>query len=237
MVEAAQKRAPSGIGRRRLTGRRKGTARKADLRKGEQTAVAILDAAEALFAERGYVGTTMRTVAKAVGLRDPSLYNHFANKDALYAAVIERTYRPIAEALDRLVKGKSNWSEMRQAISSINAVLAEHPNFARLLQLEILTGRGRLHPMLDRWLRVLFGQGQTATERLQGQARIDQEERLLRIIAVNNVILGYCTAGTLYKLLGGKDLLAEHVRRKQDRVLRIIVEAFERTPPVDSKVS
>jgi AcrR family transcriptional regulator len=229
MAEAAGKRAPAGAGRARLAGRRKGNARNADLRKGERTAAAILDAAEALFAERGYVGTTMRTVAKAVGLRDPSLYNHFASKDALYAAVLERTYRPIADKLESLVRGKSNWTDMRQAISSINEVLVKQPTFVRLLQIEILTGRGRLHPILDQWLRVLFGRGQQATKHLPGRARIDQEERLLRIIAVNNVILGYCTAGPLYKLLGGQDLLSKRVRRKQDRVLRTIVEAFEQT--------
>jgi AcrR family transcriptional regulator len=237
MAEAAEKGAAAGVRRARRAGRRKGNTRKANVRKGERTAAAILDAAEALFAERGYVGTTMRTVAKAVGLKDPSLYNHFGSKDALYAAVLERTYRPIADKLAHLVKGKSSWADMRQTISSINEVLAENPTFVRLMQLEILTGRGRLHPILDRWLRVLFGQGHKAAKHLPVRARIDQEERLLRIIAMNNVILGYCTAEPLYHVLGGKDLFSERVRRKQDRVLRIIVAAFERTPPANLEAS
>ena len=46
-------------------------------RKGQKTAERILDAAENLFADRGYAGTTMRDVSAAVGLRTPSLYNHF----------------------------------------------------------------------------------------------------------------------------------------------------------------
>jgi len=58
-------------------------------RKGEITAERILDAAEALFAEHGYAGTTLRDVAERVGIRIPSLYNHFESKDALYAAVLE----------------------------------------------------------------------------------------------------------------------------------------------------
>jgi AcrR family transcriptional regulator len=231
MAEAAKKGAVAGLGPAKRTNRRKRNAPRGNVRKGERTATAILDAAEALFAECGYVGTTMRTVARAVGLKDPSLYNHFASKDALYAAVLDRTYQPIADKLAHLVKGKSSWTDMRHTISSINEVLAENPTFVRLMQLEILTGRGRLHPILDRWLRALFGQGHKAAKHLPVRARIDQEERLLRIIAMNNVILGYCTAEPLYHVLGGKDLFSDRVRKKQDKVLRIIVEAFEQTPP------
>src|SRR5690606_15695429 len=66
-------------------------------RRGEITAARILDAAEALFAERGYAGTTLRDVADAVGLRIPSLYNHFPSKDALYAAVLERGFGPVLD--------------------------------------------------------------------------------------------------------------------------------------------
>ena len=68
---------------------------------GERTAERILDAAEELFAERGYAGATLRDVATRVGVRPPSLYNHFASKDALYAAVLERGIGPLIELLAR----------------------------------------------------------------------------------------------------------------------------------------
>ena len=73
-------------------------------RKGEETAARILDAAEALFAERGYAGTTLRDVAAAVGIRNPSLYNHFPNKESLYAAVLERGIGPTRQR-DRRGRG------------------------------------------------------------------------------------------------------------------------------------
>jgi len=234
MREAGEKRGSCGAGRARQARDRTRSGGKEAPRKGERTAAAILDAAEALFAERGYVGTTMRTVAKAVGVKDPSLYNHFPSKDALYAAVLERTYRPVGERLESLLSEGSSFAGVSGALGAITEVLAEHPSFVRLLQLELLTGGGRLHPILERWLRLLFGRGQEAAKRLPVRVRIDQEERLLRIIALNNILLGYCTSGPLYELLGGRDLLSERVRKKQGRVLRIVNEAFERTPPEGS---
>ena len=73
-------------------------------RKGERTAERILDAAEALFAERGYAGATLRDVATEVGLRTPSLYNHFPNKESLYAAVLERGISPVLDVLAEVLK-------------------------------------------------------------------------------------------------------------------------------------
>lgn len=50
----------------------------------------ILEAASAHFAERGYDGSSLTHIASAVGIRKPSLYAHFANKDALYMEVFKQ---------------------------------------------------------------------------------------------------------------------------------------------------
>ena len=48
----------------------------------------LLDVALELFAQHGFAGTSMRALARAAGLRESSIYNHFAGKDDLYKAVI-----------------------------------------------------------------------------------------------------------------------------------------------------
>jgi len=50
----------------------------------------ILNAALELFATHGYAGTSIRQLARAVGVRESSLYNHFDGKAAIYAALIEQ---------------------------------------------------------------------------------------------------------------------------------------------------
>ena len=66
--------------------------------KGERTAARILDAAEAVFAERGFEAASLREIARRAGLQQPGLYNHFASKRELYAAVLDRALTPMAEA-------------------------------------------------------------------------------------------------------------------------------------------
>lgn len=60
----------------------------------------ILDAGLDLFARHGFAGTSMRMLARAAGLRESSLYNHFAGKDDLYQAVLGQ-WGP-AEFVERL---------------------------------------------------------------------------------------------------------------------------------------
>jgi AcrR family transcriptional regulator len=59
----------------------------------------VLEAAHALFAERGYARVTMDDVADAVGVTKPLLYRYFGNKERLYLACME----PAGELLTRTV--------------------------------------------------------------------------------------------------------------------------------------
>jgi TetR/AcrR family transcriptional repressor of nem operon len=61
----------------------------------------ILDAAERLFAKRGYAGVGLSEVAEIVGLGKSSLFHHFQTKAQLYAAVTGRILRRIEERLVR----------------------------------------------------------------------------------------------------------------------------------------
>src|SRR5450432_1311598 len=50
---------------------------------------AIIKEAIRLFAEKGFRGTTTRELAASVGVSEPVIYQHFAAKKDLYAAIIE----------------------------------------------------------------------------------------------------------------------------------------------------
>jgi AcrR family transcriptional regulator len=52
------------------------------------TKAALLDAALRLFAKHGYAGTSIRAIAREVGLSESVLYAHFAGKAAVYQAAM-----------------------------------------------------------------------------------------------------------------------------------------------------
>ncbi|MEU2611484.1 helix-turn-helix domain-containing protein [Micromonospora sp. NPDC007271] len=54
------------------------------------TRAAVLDAALALFARHGFAGTSVRAIARAVGLSDAALYRHFPSKQAIFDEVLRQ---------------------------------------------------------------------------------------------------------------------------------------------------
>ncbi|GAA2030116.1 TetR/AcrR family transcriptional regulator [Catenulispora yoronensis] len=62
----------------------------------------ILLAAAGLFVEQGFGSTSTRAIADAVGIRQASLYYHFAGKDDILAELLDRSVRPSAELARRL---------------------------------------------------------------------------------------------------------------------------------------
>lgn len=59
--------------------------------KQEDTKQKILDKALELFSTQGYDSVSVGELAKAVGIKAPSLYNHFPNKQAIFDAIMEST--------------------------------------------------------------------------------------------------------------------------------------------------
>lgn len=60
------------------------------MKKGEKTKNSILSKSLQLFSENGYTGTSVRTIASSVGLRESAIYNHFQSKKSLLGEIIEQ---------------------------------------------------------------------------------------------------------------------------------------------------
>lgn len=121
------------------TGRRKGNA---------ETRAAILAAARICFGESGYVGTTMRSVAKSAEVDPALIHYYFGNKEDLFIATMNLAVNPgrlipelLAEGPDglgeRLLRFFLNLWEGEQTGSALIALIrsaASHEDAARMLR-------------------------------------------------------------------------------------------------------
>jgi AcrR family transcriptional regulator len=67
--------------------------------RSEATREALIGAARALFAERGYAGVGTEEIVRAAGVTRGALYHHFAGKRELFEAVYERVEVELAQRI------------------------------------------------------------------------------------------------------------------------------------------
>lgn len=194
--------------------------------KGERTRERILDTAERLFAEKGYEGTTLRDVAAAAGLRIPSLYNHFAGKESLYAAVLERGMAPVLEALSEQVQAAPTRLDTDRFIERVFGLLARRPDLPRLIQQETLRGGGHLSPILSGWFKPTFAKAEEMLRANPGARRWSDDQIPLLVIALYHVLIGFFTFAPLYEALNREDLLSQEALARQTRFFGDLVAAL-----------
>lgn len=73
-------------------------------RRGEKTRAAILTAAEAIFAEHGFDGARIDTIAEVSGFNKTLIFRYFGDKLGLYAAVLKRIDRQAVELQAQLLE-------------------------------------------------------------------------------------------------------------------------------------
>ena len=54
----------------------------------EERRVAIVEAAKPLFAQHGFAGTTTKQIARAAGVSEALVFQHFPSKAALYREIL-----------------------------------------------------------------------------------------------------------------------------------------------------
>jgi len=189
------------------------------------TAQRILDAAEDLFAEKGYSATSLGDVADRVGIRSPSLYNHFKNKEALYEAVLDRLLEEFSAPLLELESGPVTNERVFFWLETIVRQHHANPNLARLLQHAALSGGPHTNELIDRLFRPMF---EERSELIEGETLSLFENTGLQpwaVMAFNNLVMSYVTMAPMYRDLLGQDPFGEEALEKQLSLIKRLLQA------------
>jgi AcrR family transcriptional regulator len=94
----------------------------------------LLDAAAAVFAQKGFHAATMRDIATAAGMLPGSIYYHFPSKDDLLLAVYEEGVKRIADHVDTAVaRHRDPWQRLEQAARAHLEMLLDRSDHALVL--------------------------------------------------------------------------------------------------------
>lgn len=129
---------------------------KADQSGADSRRTELIDAAAALFAERGFESTTMRDIASYIGKTQGAIYYHFKSKDDLLVAVHQRAEEWGAQIFqDAQGADMDPWQRLERASISHLRALLEKSDYAAVvggrLPAEGTSVRKQLVKIRDEW--------------------------------------------------------------------------------------
>ena len=157
-------------------------------RRHEQTREEILTAAWGLAREQGLTGWTLREVAEAVGMRAPSLYVYFANKEAIYDAMFAQGYQELLARIDALPGLADPVDRLRTSARLFVDFVVEDIARHQLLFLPVVPGFEPSRGSYALAEEVLIGLRHVLVEAgIEGQASLDLYTALLSGLATQQV--------------------------------------------------
>jgi len=101
----------------------------------------LLDATEALIAEKGATAATIEAIVKEAGVSSVTFYEHFRNKDECFVAAFERAVKELRAEVAEAVPAGAAWSEQVGAgLDALLTSLDAQPARARLCFVEAQRG-------------------------------------------------------------------------------------------------
>jgi AcrR family transcriptional regulator len=120
----------------------------------------LLRAAAREFAERGYAGASSESISRRAGMSKATFYEHFANKEecmlALFDLGAELVQTAMAQAARNAPVGDAR-ERLRAGTRAFLGALAEHPEFAQTLLVEIIGAGPRAAQRRDQILQAFAG--------------------------------------------------------------------------------
>ena len=105
---------------------------------------AILDAAEAVFSERGFGDASMSGIAARGGVTQSLIHHHFGSKQALWRAVKQRRIGPYLETIGKMIeRGGGGVSDMPEGVRALFDLLRENPRLVRIMAWSLAEGPER----------------------------------------------------------------------------------------------
>jgi TetR/AcrR family transcriptional regulator len=140
---------------------RRGRPRKrAEQQRSLETRGAILDAAIAEFAERGFEGASIRAIADRLGLQHPLITYHYRSKDILWRAAAEHAFAQIRAGWDTSAPENSDLpplARLREEYATLFRYTVAFPEFHRFMRQEAFTNNPRLKWVAETVLAPLLG--------------------------------------------------------------------------------
>jgi AcrR family transcriptional regulator len=163
----------------------------------------ILEAAQRLFARRGFQGTTTRAIAERAGITEAMIFRHFRSKESLYWAVLTELCRSrgAQQRLRGILDGRAPDEAVFAALAEDILRRNEDPAMTRLLLYSALEN----HKLSHRFFRShIFGYYELLAEHIRRRMKAGEFRQTDPMLAARGFLGMVAYHLMVQELFGGK---------------------------------
>jgi TetR/AcrR family transcriptional regulator len=199
------------------------------------TRAAIMSAAVAEFAEKGFDGARVDEIAMHAGVNKNLLYHHYGSKDELFTAVLEYTYEAIRRRQKDLeLRHMDPVTGMRKLVVFTGRIWVQLPHFPRLLHSENLhegqhvRRSARIRKMYDPLLETIRDLLDRGVRSGQFRPGIDPVDLY---ISITSLTAHYISNRYTFEAIFGKQLMTpRRIKQRFDHAAEMILRYVEAAP-------
>lgn len=138
----------------------------------------LLDAARAVFADRGFEAASIADIARRAGVSDGLIYRYFRDKRDILTAILEQFFEDLAGRASATVRSVSGLRpKLRAFIEAHLSIMLEEPDLCRLFLIEMRNAQNfrgsRLHDLARRYTAIVVAIAREARESGEMHEKID----------------------------------------------------------------
>ncbi|TDG19745.1 TetR/AcrR family transcriptional regulator [Paraburkholderia silviterrae] len=171
--------------------------KRAEQQRAQETRSAILNAALAEFAAKGYEGASIRSISERIGLQHPLITYHYRSKDILWQAVAEHVFERIRAQwevyLDETPPDCAA-ERVRLVYRALFRFTVDYPEFHRFMLQEFLGYSARLQWVADSVLKPLINWLLPQIQEAQDEGTLPKMEPILfhyLVISLTSTLSGF----------------------------------------------
>jgi TetR/AcrR family transcriptional regulator len=194
---------------------------------GEERRRVIVEAAVALFSQKGFRGTTTKEIAETAGCSEATIFKHFSTKGKLYSAMLEAKSR-IDETLAKAAHAAASKDDIGvfRAVGLESLIRTEQdPSLMRLLLFSALEGHELSHLFFESKVRGLHEFLSSYIKGRIGDGAFQPVDPLLAARGFVGMIAHYLLIHEIFGVKRQAGLLPEHV---VDTFVRLFLQGIQR---------
>jgi TetR/AcrR family transcriptional regulator len=182
----------------------------------------ILDAAQLVFAERGYAGATTREIADRAGIAKRMLFYYFVNKDAVYRGVLERVVGGLVH-IHAEFRQNPGPIGLGEAVEAMTLFAAQNLPAVRVWMREIIDGGPHLAELVRQYVAPVYQLAGEEVARNMRAGVFRASDPMHVLVNVGGLTLFYFLILPMLPLVWDKDPLAPEVLAERAAVTRTML--------------